>query len=182
MRIRTMVPADVDRLAAGFAAVGWPGKPTKLFQRYLDEQVAGQRAVWVADHDDWPAGYGCVVWSSGYGPFHDAGIPEIVDLNVLPAHRRRGAATALLDAAEGQIATRSAVAGIGCGLYADYGPALLLYLRRGYLPDGRGIAYNGRTVPAGDTIRLDDSAALMLTKALRHSGLRPGPRPSLGDR
>jgi hypothetical protein len=72
-----------------------------------------------------------------------------------------------MDAAEATTASRSPVVGLGCGLYADYGAALLMYLGRGYLPDGRGIAYNGETVPAGSTVRLDDAAGLMLTKVLR---------------
>jgi hypothetical protein len=36
------------------------------------------------------AGYACILWRSGYEPFRQAGIPEIADFNVLPAHRRRG--------------------------------------------------------------------------------------------
>ena len=54
-----------------------------------------------------------------------------------------------MDAAETLVAQRGPVAGLGCGPYADYGPALLLYLARGYLPDRRGIAHNGgRSRPA----------------------------------
>ncbi len=48
----------------------------------------------------------------------------------------------MLDTAEALIAERATAAGLGCGLYADYGPALLLYLKRGYLPDGRGVVYD----------------------------------------
>ncbi|MEU4390631.1 hypothetical protein [Kribbella sp. NPDC023855] len=40
-------------------------------------------------------------------------------------------------------------------------------LRRGYLPDGRGLMYAWRPVPPGETVRLDDSATLMFTKTLR---------------
>ena len=56
--------------------------------------------------------------------------------------------------------------GLSDGLYADYGPALLLYLGRGYLPDGRGVTYDRRTVAPGQSIRLDDGAALMFVKNL----------------
>jgi GNAT superfamily N-acetyltransferase len=154
-------------MVAAFGAVAWPGKSAAVFERYLEEQTAGARVVWVGERDGEFAGYVCVVWRSGYEPFRAAGIPEIVDFNVLPAHRRRGVGTALMDAAETTIGSRSPVAGIGCGLYADYGPAMLLYLARGYLPDGRGVAYGGRTVPVGGTLTVDDSAALMLTKRLR---------------
>ncbi len=167
MRVRLLGPADPASLAAAFGAVGWPGRGSAaLYRRYLGEQAAGQRVVWLAERDRLLLGYLCVLWRSEYPPFRNAGIPEIVDFNVLPAYRRRGVGTALMDMAERCIAQRSARAGLGCGLYADYGPALLLYLRRGYLPDGRGVTYDRRTVAPGQSIRVDDAAALMLVKDL----------------
>ena len=54
----------------------------------------------VAQIEDAFAGYLTVVWSSDYAPFKGAGIPEIVDLNVLVKYRRRGIAAALLEAAD----------------------------------------------------------------------------------
>ncbi len=41
---------------------------------------------------------------------------------------------ALMDAAEARAAERSAIVGLGVGLYADYGSAQRMYARRGYLP------------------------------------------------
>ena len=58
------------------------------------------------------------------------------------------------------------VMGIGVGLYPDYGPAQRLYAKLGYRPDGRGIAYNERTVAPGETVRLDDDLVLWMTKPL----------------
>ena len=37
-------------------------------------------------------------------------------------------------------------------------------MRRGYLPDGRGIMYANQPVEPGATIRIDDDATLMLTR------------------
>jgi ribosomal protein S18 acetylase RimI-like enzyme len=116
------------------------------------------------------AGYVTVVWVSGYRPFAEAGIPEIQDLNVLPQFRRRGIASALMDAAEAAIAARAVTAGIGVGLYADYGAAQLMYLRRGYLPDGRGIAYRGATVAPATRVPVNDDLVLMLTRRLHAPG------------
>jgi GNAT superfamily N-acetyltransferase len=166
MKIRLLNRHDPARLATAFGAIGWTGKSVALYQRYLAEQDAGQRLVWVAEDED-PLGYVCVLWRSDYPPFRNAHVPEIVDFNVLPAYRRRGVGTALMDAAEDMVARRGDRAGLGCGLYADYGPALLLYLSRGYLPDGRGVTYDRRTIPAGQSIRVDDGAALMMVKTLR---------------
>ncbi len=90
VRIRPLQDADVARIVASFAALGWPGKHPQQYQRYLHEQASGDRVVWVAEQDDRFAGYACLVWSSGYRPFREGGIPEIVDVNVLPVYRRRG--------------------------------------------------------------------------------------------
>jgi hypothetical protein len=47
------------------------------------------------------------------------------------------------------VAERSDVVGLGVGLYPDYGTAQRMYVRRGYLPDGRGVIYyNVRYHPA----------------------------------
>jgi hypothetical protein len=57
--------------------------------------------------------------------------------------------------------------GIGVGLYADYAAAHLLYLGRGYLPDGRGIVYGGNPVDPGTSVLVDDDLVLMMTRRLR---------------
>jgi GNAT superfamily N-acetyltransferase len=100
-------------------------------------------------------------------PVRNAGIPEISDLNVLPQFRRQRIGPALMDAAELVIAARSTTAGLGVGLYADYAAAHLMYLKRGYLPDGRGIAYEFTPVLPGTTVPVDDELTLMMTRLLR---------------
>lgn len=146
--IRPLRASDAATIAAAFAAIGW-SKPREQYVRYLAEQKAGERQVWVAEADARFAGYVTLVWRPDYTPFRDEGIPEIQDLNVLPAFRRRGIAAALLDAAEAAARERVAVVGLAVGLGADYGPAQRLYVQRGYVPDGRGIAWRGRTVEYG---------------------------------
>ena len=46
----------------------------------------------------------------------------------------------------------------------DYGAAQRIYARRGYLPDGRGIMDRNQPVEWGAVVRVDDDAALMLTR------------------
>ncbi|HEY3504637.1 MAG TPA: GNAT family N-acetyltransferase [Actinocatenispora sp.] len=162
--IRPLGADDPAVMAAAFAALGWD-KPVTQYERYLTEQRAGTRSVLVATVDGRFAGYVTVRWESGYPPF--GGIPEIQDFTVLPDFRRRGIGGGLMDAAEALAAERSAVVGIGVGLYADYGTAQRMYVRRGYLPDGRGIMYDGRPVPPGTSVPIDDEATLMFTKHLR---------------
>jgi GNAT superfamily N-acetyltransferase len=163
MEIRALQPRDPPVIAAAFAELGWP-KPVEQYERYLEEQTAGTRDILVAWVDSQYAGYVTIRWESPYQPFN--GIPEIQDFNVLPNLRRQGIGTALMDAAEALVATRSPTVGIGVGLYPDYGNAQRLYVRRGYLPDGRGLIYDGRQVAPMETVRNDDSLTLMFTKQL----------------
>lgn len=165
LAITPLMADDPPRIAQAFAAIGWD-KPEAQFARYLDEQTADDRPVLVARLDGEFAGYVTVMWVPQYAPFREAGIPEIQDFNVLPQFRRRGIGTALMDAAEALIATRSATAGIGVGLYPDYGPAQRLYVLRGYLPDGRGIAWNAIPVTPMQEVMVDDDLALFFTREL----------------
>jgi GNAT superfamily N-acetyltransferase len=161
-----MVPADVESIPRAFAALGLPRRDAGRYRRYLDEQDRGSRAVQVAAAGTECLGHVTVRWDSSYAPFRDKGIPEISDLIVLPRYRRQHVGTALMDAAESVIATRSVIVGLGVGLYADYAAAHGMYLKRGYLPDGQGIAYESRPVPPGTTVRVDDDLNLMMTRPL----------------
>jgi GNAT superfamily N-acetyltransferase len=166
LNIRPLRPDDIPEIVAAFAALGWD-KPAHLYERYAAEQDAGERDVPVAFVEGAFAGYLTIVWRSGYPPFRERDIPEIVDFNVLPHLRRRGIGSRLLDEAERRIAARSPVVGLGVGLYADYGAAQRLYVKRGYIPDGRGIVARGVTVSPGTTVVVDDDLALYFTKVLR---------------
>jgi GNAT superfamily N-acetyltransferase len=152
-------------IAAAFTAIGW-SKPREQYERYLAQQEADQRHVWVAHVDGQFAGYVTLVWQPSYPPFRAEGIPEIQDFNVLPAFRRRGIGSALMDAAERAAAERTGVVGIGVGLDPDYGPAQRLYVLRGYVPDGRGIAWRDSTVSYGEQVIVDDDLVLYFTHRL----------------
>ena len=163
--IRTMDESDPEMMSAAFAAIGWRRhKPRTLFQRYLAEREEGRRLAFVAEWHGEFAGYVTLLWISDYSPFVERQVPEIADLNVLPLHRRQGIGNALLDRAESAASARSKVVGLGVGLYPDYGAAQRIYVRRGYLPDGRGIMYRNQPVEPGAVIRIDDDATLMFTR------------------
>jgi GNAT superfamily N-acetyltransferase len=162
--IRALRDDDPEVISAALTALGWD-KPVSKYENYLADQRAGLRNVLLATVDEEYAGYVTVWWESPYEPFN--GIPEIQDFNVLPKFRRRGIGTGLMDAAEALVAERSDVVGIGVGLYADYGTAQRMYVRRGYIPDGRGLLHNLKQVPPGEMVRNDDAAVLMFTKSLR---------------
>lgn len=164
--IRPLEQMDIPEIADAFKQLGWD-KPQSQYERYFMEQALEIRDVYVAFVEDRFAGYLTICWKSSYRPFHEEDIPEIVDFNVLPEFRRQGIGTALMDMAESKIAKVSRVAGIGVGMDSDYGAAQRLYVLRGYVPDGRGLEYRNHQVRYGETITVDDSLALYLTKELK---------------
>lgn len=161
--IRELAESDCVTIAEAFTAQGWD-KPASQYLRYWQESLENKRLVLVAEYEGEFAGYVTVVWESNYPPFHAANIPEIVDFNVLIKFRRLHIGTALMDEAEKRISARSAVAGIGVCLHTDYGPAQVLYARRGYVPDGRGVFYHGKYPQYWDQVTIDDDLCLYLTR------------------
>ena len=91
--VREMAQKDPPIIAKAFRAQGWQ-KPEGQYEKYYREQMGGKRTVLVAELNGRFVGYLTIVWESHYPPFRDAGIPEIVDFNVLAAGRR-GACSAL---------------------------------------------------------------------------------------
>lgn len=171
IQIRLIIKEDIAVISDVFNQIGW-NKPVLLFTEYLKEQEAGERLVWVAHVQEQCAGYVTLKWQSKYQFFREQNIPEIVDLNVLPGFRKMGIGSLLLDVAEKEAATRSDTIGIGVGLYGGedggYGPAQRLYVKRGYIPDGKGVTYNYQPTMPGNSYPLDDDLVLWLTKKVRN--------------
>ncbi len=165
-RIRQARPDEADWLQESFnSGMGWQKAPG-YFAAVLDQQTRNQVELLLALMDVAYLGHCKIVWRSAYPGFHERGIPEIQDLNVRPEFRRRGIGSGLLDEAERRITRRSERAGIGFGLYADYGAAQRLYIKRGYVPDGRGVHYGGSPAQAGRSYCLNDDMILYLVKRL----------------
>jgi GNAT superfamily N-acetyltransferase len=165
IELRPFQDHDIPLLVQEFARHNWH-KPQSTFDLYYQEQNQEKRQVWLAFYQKKLAGYVTLRWNSYYQPFHDARIPEIMDLNILPPYRNKGLATQLLDTAEALAKTRSQIIGIGVGLYPDYGQAQRLYVKRGYIPDGKGLTYNYQSVPPGASVLLDDDLVLWFTKIM----------------
>lgn len=139
--IKALELSDIPVLVDAFQKANWQ-KPASLFEAYYQEQQQSERVVWVAYVQDKIAGYVTLKWISHYEPFAQKGIPEIMDLNVLPSFRKLGIGNALLTAAEEKASSQCDLVGIGVGLYGGpdggYGQAQRLYVNRGYIPDGLG--------------------------------------------
>jgi ribosomal protein S18 acetylase RimI-like enzyme len=165
MGITVKIPEekDIEYIGSLFNDTVW-GDTTSLIKRYFTEQLNGDRVVLMGYYEEDFAGFVTIKWLSEYPPFAEKGIPEINDLRVLPAFRRMGIASALMDKAEKRVFERSPVVGIGVGMYADYGAAQRMYILRGYVPDGLGLYYKQLPVVPGRNVRVDDELILHLIK------------------
>jgi GNAT superfamily N-acetyltransferase/SAM-dependent methyltransferase len=164
IQIAVLETADVENIYGAFADSGWY-RPVGLIEQYVDEIRSGERITLVARANQKMAGYVTVKWQSDYLPFATRQIPEIQDLNVVPPFQRQGIASRLVDEAERLIFDRYPIAGISVGLYTAYGAAQRMYVRRGYVPDGTGIAYKGNLVRPYREVRVDDDLVLYLVKS-----------------
>lgn len=177
LHMRTLEPADAGKLSNAFADIGW-SKPVAQFRTYLREQEAGERWACVAEWDGALAGYVTLRWFSEDPVLLESGVPEIVDLNVLPEYRRHGIGRALLHAAEVEAATRASTVGLRAGLHAGYGAALRLYVLAGYVPDGTGALIDGEEVEEGAMVELGDDLTIRMTKSLATCTMPMEPRRS----
>jgi GNAT superfamily N-acetyltransferase len=166
LEIRPLNEHDPFVIAAAFAQMGW-NKPEAQYRQYLSEQASGARTCLVALVDGQFAGYLTVNRRPTYPGFAKLNIPEIQDLNILLQFRRQGIASHLLDRAEAEVARHSGIVGIGVGLHPGYNAAQRLYVKRGYIPDGRGVTYRDCYVDEGLQVVLDDDLVLHFTKQLR---------------
>ena len=166
MHIRCLLQDDPAMIAAAFTEIGW-NKPQTQYETYYQAQQAGECHVFVALVDEQFAGYVTLFWETSYEPFRQAMIPEIRDLNVLPRFRRRGIGRKLIQCCEEAAVKRSSIIGIGVGMYPDYGNAQRLYVKMGYVPDGRGLTYNGHILKPMQRTMNDDNLVLFFTKELR---------------
>ncbi len=163
--IRNISEHDCIGIEDAFNAQGW-NKPAKKYEKYLKEQNMGKRDVLLAEVNSDLAGYLTIVWETLYSPFREARIPKIIDFNVLIKYQQMGVGTKLIEEAERRISKRSHLVGIGIGLTSDYGSAQRLYVKRGYIPDGKGIFQKDRYLKYSDKITVDDDLVIYFTKEL----------------
>lgn len=168
VKIRSMLESDIDALWNGFRDQGWD-KPREQFVRYYQEQEQGARLIFVAEFEGETAGYVNLMASATCGPFAGRNIPEIVDFNTLIRFQRKGIGNRLLDAAEAVAARTSPIVSLGVGLHAGYGPAQRMYVKRGYIPDGSAVWYQGQHLAPGASCLNDDGLVLYLSKDLTRS-------------
>jgi len=163
IKIRKMVSSDITEFPKAFDAQGW-NKSVEQFQMYFEEQEKGLRQIFVATVNDNVAGYATLLPHDISGPFKDNDIPVIVDFNVLEKYQKNGVGTAIMDHIENQVKKYSPMICLGVGLHYGYGSAQRMYAKRGYIPDGSGVWFNGQRLEQYQPCINDDELILYLSK------------------
>jgi GNAT superfamily N-acetyltransferase len=162
--MRLLEERDIPLMISSISDKDQRTRRRQIFERYLNEQDNGEREVIVAFSDEEYVGHVTIIWHPEYPPFAGKNIPEISDIGVEPELRRRGIGSMLMDEAEKRIFRKSEIAGIGFGISADYGPAQRMFVKRGYVPDGKGLWTSERGyIWEFSTVQVDD-CVIFLTK------------------
>ncbi len=165
--IRNMEEADAQIFTNEYTAQGWHSDIEDYLLR-LKDQAEGKCVALTAVYQGHLAGSVYVYMEPHDGPFNGKGYPEIHDFNVLKKYQKKGIGNRLMDVAE-QIASQfSDTVCLGVGLCDAYGSAQRMYVKRGYIPDGSGVWYQGKQCVQYETVcTIDDDLILFFTKSLR---------------
>ena len=165
--IRNMDITDAQVFTDEFTLQGWHPDIKGYFSR-LKDQSENKCVALTAVYEGCPAGYVYVYRSADEGPFKDKNWPIIVDFNVLKKYQRKGIGNLLMDAAEKIAGQYADTVCLGVGLCDSYGTAQRMYVKRGYIPDGSGVWYQGRQCVQYETAcTVDDDLILFFYKVLR---------------
>ncbi len=137
---------------------------------YLKNQLANQEkqecSALLALYCGEVAGYVFVYYKCKWGGLGNCNIPGIVDLLVFKPYRQKGVATALMDMAEKLAKKYSNRIYLDVCLNSEYGPAQRLYVKRGYIPDGKGVYYEEKVCDINAECKNNDELTLCLVKKL----------------
>ena len=137
---------------------------------YLKRQLANQEkqecCALVALYDGEVAGYVFLYYKCKWGGLANCDIPGIVDLIVFKEFRNKRIASAMMDVAEEIAKRHSNKIYLDVCLNSEYGPAQRLYIKRGYVPDGKGVYYEQRVCDLNAECKNDDELTLCLIKEL----------------
>lgn len=165
--IRSMAESDPKILCAEERAQGWRNATAEKYRQRLADHASGKAVALVAEYNGQVAGYVSVYMNAVWDACAGKGYCGIVDLGVLEKYRRQGIGSRLMDAAEAVAAEYGDTVWIGVGLHSGYGSAQRMYVKRGYIPDGKGVWYGAELCKPYETYCNDDDLTLRLSKKLR---------------
>ena len=142
---------------------------------YLKKQLLNQDkqecSALIALYDGNVAGYVFLYYKCRWGALADCGLPGVADLIVFKKYRQKGIATSLMNVVEDIAKRHSNKVYLEVCLSSEYGPAQRLYVKRGYIPDGKGVYYQDRVCETDAICKNNDELTLCLIKELYMPGL-----------
>lgn len=159
--VRIMKPADVAVLAEEEIRQGWGDTAPKHNIR-INDMYEGSSITLVAVYNGLVSGYVSVYYK--YEDVDGTFYPGIVDFSVLEKCRNRGIGKILMDTAEEIAFKFGNRIYLGVGLCESYGSAQRMYIKRGYIPNGKGAYYDGKIAERGKVYPNDDSFYIKLYK------------------
>lgn len=167
IKVRSMVPEDAKILYDTYLSYEWHPE-IETYESYYREQEEGVRLVFIAEYDGDVKGQCTLVLHPSEGPWGGKDIPEIVDLTVFFDIHGKGIGTKLLDVAESEASKISDTVFLAVGVHSGYGPAQRIYVKRGYIPDGSGVWYQGKVLDQYAPCVNDDDLLLFMSKSLKN--------------
>ncbi len=136
------------------------------FRNQLENQKKQECSALLALYNGEIAGYVFLYYKCRWGGLAHCDLPCVIDLIVFEKYRKNGIATILMDIAE-KIAKRySDKVYLDVCLNSEYGPAQRFYIKRGYVPDGKGVYYEEKVCETNAICKNDDELTLCLVKEL----------------
>ncbi len=166
LSIRNMEIDDAEKIYKTYLSYGWH-PVLETYENYYKEQNEKKRKVFIAVYEGEVSGLCTLVMNPTEGPLADMGYPEIVDLTVFFHVHNKGIGNKLLDVAEREAAKTSDAVYLAVGVHSGYGAAQRIYVKRGYIPDGSGVWYQGKQLEQYAPCCNDDELVLFLSKKLR---------------
>lgn len=163
--IRSMEKEDAHIFNETYLSYGWHPS-LEVYENYFKEQEENKRKVFIAEFEGEVCGLCTLVLDPSEGPWIGKGYPEIVDLSVFKHVQNKGIGNVLLDVIEQEAAKISDTVFLAVGLHSGYGAAQRIYVKRGYIPDGNGVWYQGKPLEQYVPCCNDDDLVLFMSKKL----------------
>lgn len=153
--IRKMTREDIPTIVQEEIAQGWHAE-SKKYEIRMNDMENGKSIALVAEYGGSVAGY--------INVYYCGETPEIVDFGVLQKYQKHGIGSKLMDIAESIAFEQSPVVSLSVGLHSGYGNAQRMYVKRGYIPDGKGVYYHDIPCIPYENYQNDDSLLLKMYK------------------
>jgi len=165
MNFRIVEREGISEAIAESAQVFFSGDRAEA-ERHFQTHPHGDSTTLLAFLGEELVGILTIRWQSQYPPFRERNIPLIHYIEVKWERRGQGIGNALMAEAERFASARVDRLGICVGLFDAYGPAQRLYVKRGFVPDGRGACQGAEPLREGQIVAIDHELLIWLVKCL----------------